>query len=170
MIQNVAIVLAMHGTPPKDFPKAERAELFALRAGLRHGRNDSKETAARHDALDEKMRRWPRTEENDPFYFGSQDLADHLSRKTGCRVMVGFNEFCGPTLDEAIDRALEINHCVIVTTPMMTRGGEHSKTDIPAAIARGKQRHPEAKIHYAWPFPVSDIAGFLAAQIVPFLS
>jgi len=178
--KKVAIVLAMHGTPPKDFPKKEMAELFELRAHLRHHEKgtptlkkgaSSLETAARHEILDAKMRQWPRSEKNDLFYMGSNALGQELSRTTGLPVIVGFNEFCDPTLDMAIDRAFaSAVEKVVVTTPMMTRGGEHSKTDIPAAIARGQTRHPQAEIVYAWPFPLPDIATFLAAQIASYLS
>ena len=34
---NTIIVLAMHGVPPSDFPRAELIELFGLQARLEHG-------------------------------------------------------------------------------------------------------------------------------------
>ncbi len=168
--KNAAIVLAMHGTPPKDFPKTEMTELFELRAKLRHGKSASKEITDRHERLDTKMRQWPRSEKNDPFYIGSLELGSQLNRKTGLCVIVGFNEFCDPDIDMAIDIAAATGaETVIVTTPMMTRGGEHSKSDIPAAIARGQQKHPDLPIRYAWPFPVSEVAAFMAAQLNNYL-
>jgi sirohydrochlorin ferrochelatase len=48
---------------------------------------------------------------------------------------------------------------------MMTRGGEHSEVDIPAAIARAQGRHPTTPIRYAWPFEAREVAQFLAGQI-----
>ncbi len=165
-----AIVLAMHGTPPKDFPKKEMAELFELRARLRHREQVGPEAVARHEALDAQMRQWPRSEKNDLFYIGSSKLGAELQVATALPVFVGFNEFCDPTIQMAIDQALALNVAkVVVTTPMMTRGGEHSKTDIPAAIERSQGRHPKANIVYAWPFPIPDVANFLAAQIASFL-
>jgi sirohydrochlorin cobaltochelatase len=116
------------------------------------------------------MRAWPRSVQNDPFYAGSQELAGHLRRETGLEVILGFNEFCAPTLDEAFDQAAGRNATkIIVVTPMMTRGGEHSAVDIPAAVRRAQQRHPGKKFIYAWPFVAEDIARFLAAQVARFL-
>lgn len=161
----------MHGSPPKDFPKKDLTELFELRAKLRQGKSTAKEISDRHDVLDMKMRQWPRTAANDPFYEGSMALGRELSLKTGLDVFVGFNEFCDPDLDRAIDLAVERGSgTVIVTTPMMTQGGAHSKNDIPAAIQKARQDHPNAKICYAWPFPVSAVAGFIADHLKTFLS
>lgn len=174
MSEKPIIILAMHGTPPKDFPPDERRRLFELRAQLRESKNRNPELLATRDVLYKKMCSWPRSEENDPFYIGSQALGDQLGIQTGLQVIVGFNEFCDPDLDAAIDRAAKAatqtgNGRIIVTTPMVTPGGGHSKGDIPAAIERGKSRHPKTKIIYAWPFPISDVAAFLAAQIAVYL-
>jgi len=167
----VVIVLAMHGIPPSDFPKDERKELFELRAALRHLARPTSDFLNRHDALDKKMRQWPRTEANDAFYFGSLALGKDFAEHAGFQVIVGFNEFCEPDLDQAISRAVELtDEKVLVTTPMMTRGGGHSKGDIPAAIACVQKRHPDTEIIYAWPFPVSGVAAFLAEQIQSFIT
>lgn len=166
----LVIVLAMHGTPPKDFPKNDRKTLFDLRAVIKHGERPEKEIMEQHDLLDLKMRQWPRTKENDPFHFGSMSLGDDLSSQSGCPVIVGFNEFCAPDLDQAISEAVGLaGEKVVVTTPMMTRGGGHSKGDIPEAISRVQNLYPSAEILYAWPFPVSEIAAFLSSQIQSFL-
>ncbi len=72
-----AIVLAMHGAPPNDFPKNEIGELFGLHARLEHA--SGRERAAlkrRHEELEAKMRAWPRTIQNDPFFAGSLELAN----------------------------------------------------------------------------------------------
>ncbi len=115
------------------------------------------------------MRAWPRTVENDPFCAGSMDLAESLSQKLSYELILGFNEFCDPTMDEAFDQAVELGaEKVLVITPMMTPGGEHSEKDIPSAIARARQRHPEVEFRYAWPFDVGKTADFLASQIKRF--
>ncbi len=169
-MEKVFIVLAMHGVPPNDFPKHEMMELFGLHAQLEH--TDGPERAVlerRHAELDAKVRAWPRTAENDPFYVGSQDLATHLSRATGHEVIVGFNEFCAPNLDEALNQAIARRaDKIVVITPMMTPGGEHSEVDIPAAIWRAQERHPTIDILYAWPFEASEVAQFLATQAARF--
>ncbi len=165
------VVLAMHGAPPLDFPKPELVEFMSLKARLEHSSADEERAIRlRYQELEAKMRHWPRTVQNDPFYSGSQDLARHLRRETGLEVVVGFNEFCGPTLDEAFDQAAGRGaEKIIVLTPMMTRGGAHSAVDIPAAIRAAQQRHPQKKFIYAWPFASEDIAAFLASQVARFL-
>jgi sirohydrochlorin cobaltochelatase len=88
----------------------------------------------------------------------------------GYPVSVGFNEFCAPSLDEAFDRAVGQGASrIIVVTPMVTRGGEHSEMDIPAAIQRAQARHRGLSILYAWPFATTCVAQFLAAQVEHFL-
>jgi sirohydrochlorin cobaltochelatase len=165
------IVLVMHGVPPNDFPERETTELFSLNA--RVGGAAGVERAAlerRRLELDVKMRAWPRTAQNDPFYASSQELGAHLSEETGFEVIVGFNEFCAPSLDDALSHAIARGaEKVIVVTPMMTRGGEHAEVEIPAAIQTAQAQHPEIPITYAWPFRVSEVASFLAAQIAPFI-
>ena len=161
------IVLAMHGSPPRDFPKAQVALVVGLHMWLEHASGLVRAMIERyHTRLDAKIRTWPRTEENDPFHTASQKLAARLSQEAGCEVIVGYNEFCAPSLDEALDQAVtQGTEKVIVVTPMMTSGGEHAEEDIPAAIKRAEERHPEAAFAYAWPFKVDDVARFLAAQI-----
>ncbi len=159
----------MHGVPPNDFPRRELDEFFGLHARFEHGGADKGPVYERYVSLESKMREWPRTEDNDPYCAASHELARELSRVTGCEVIVGFNEFCGPGLDEALDRAASVRvKSVLVVTPMMTGGGEHSERDIPAAISRARERHPGRRIVYAWPFPVDEVAKFLAAQVAQF--
>jgi sirohydrochlorin cobaltochelatase len=165
------IVLAMHGAPPLDFPREEMSEFMSLHARVGHARGpDAASLKQRYKALESKMRAWPRTGQNDPFYAGSQDLAKELRRESGLEVIIGFNEFCAPTLDDAFDGAATRQaEKIIVITPMMTRGGEHSAIDIPAAIRRAQQKFSAQKIVYAWPFPTEDIARFLYSQVTRFL-
>jgi sirohydrochlorin cobaltochelatase len=161
------IVLAMHGAPPNDFPQREMAEMFGLHARLEHADGLERATLERrHVELDAKMRSWPRSAQNDPFYVGSQELAKHLNSTTGYDVIVGFNEFCAPSLDDAFDQAAtRAIEKIIVITPMVTRGGEHAEVDILSAVRRAQDRYPRIPILYAWPFETSAVAQFLAAQI-----
>jgi sirohydrochlorin cobaltochelatase len=168
---NIAVVLAMHGVPPKDFPKRETMELFSLHHRLGHTSGEERAILQkRHDELEEKMLRWPRTPENDPFYYASLEIAQKIGHILGKRVVVGFNEFCSPTVEEAIDEA--VSHSVekvIIITPMMTRGGEHSEKDIPRAIGRSREKHPHVEMIYAWPFDTTEVAAFLADHARRFL-
>ncbi len=159
------VVLAMHGAPPRDFPEDELAEFFTLHARVGHGGAGPESLSARIEELEARLRRWPRTGDNDPFYAGSIELAEQLRRASGLDVILGFNEFCSPSLTEALDRAARSAQKSLVVTPMMTRGGEHSAVDIPAAIQAARERHPGKEFVYVWPFPAQDIARFLAGQI-----
>jgi sirohydrochlorin cobaltochelatase len=157
----------MHGAPPSDFPRQEVAELFALHGRLEHAAGPERTAMERrYDELHAKMRAWPRTAQNDRFWAASMEMAQALSQETGHTVVVGFNEFCAPSLDEALDEAaIQGTERIVVLTPMMTRGGEHAEADIPTAIRRAKERHPQIHFAYAWPFPTDEIARFLATQI-----
>jgi sirohydrochlorin cobaltochelatase len=156
-----AIVLAMHGAPPNDFPGQELAEYVGLHARIeRAGGKERAALAPRHAELEARMRAWPRTAANDPFHAGSLAIA----QASGLAVILGFNEFCAPSLEEALGQAALEYRRVIVVTSMLTAGGEHAGADIPAAIERARIRHPRTDFRYAWPFEPADIAAFLAAQ------
>ena len=167
---SLAVVLVMHGAPANDFPQEELAELMGLHAALEKATGDRRHALERrHSELEAKLRNWPRDERNDPFWAGSHALTKALREATGQEVIVGFNEFCAPSRDQALDQAAsrDIDEIVVIT-PMMTRGGEHSEADIPQAIERAVRRHPEISFRYAWPFNPGEVARFLAAQLKQF--
>ena len=162
----VVIVLAMHGEPPNDFPRDEFASFFALHARFHYSGVADEDLRRRYTALDAKMRAWPRTAENDPFYAASQQMAKQLRETTGLEVVVGFNEFCGPTVEQAIEEAVARKPTnIIVTTPMLTPGGIHAEIQIPATVKQAQERYPGVSIRYAWPFALSEVAQFLAKRI-----
>ena len=104
---SIAVVLVMHGVPPRDFPRAEMMELFGLHHRQVHASESEREALQkRHDQLKEKMRKWPRTSDNDPFYAASIEMAQKLEEILGEKVLVGFNEFCAPKIEEAIGEAV----------------------------------------------------------------
>ena len=164
------IVLAMHGMPPTDFPEEEVVELVKLHRIIeKAGGHAPAEIRARLALLDNKVRTWERTSDNDPFWTSSHKLAEELQEATGFEVIVGFNEFCGPDLDEALDRAVSDDVTrVIIITPMMTPGGEHSEEDIPESISAARTRFDGVEFIYAWPFPITDVVAFLTNQIRKF--
>lgn len=180
------IVLAMHGVPPSDFPPQELAEYFRLHAAVEathhndnghHAHNGharpplASEELQRYRELDRRVRNWPRNEANDPFHAGSLALAKALGKKSHHPVLVGFNEFCSPTLEDAFQKAVEAGaQRVVIITPMMTSGGAHAETEIPEAIQAAREAHPQVEFVYAWPFGRSEVACFLAAQVERFLS
>ncbi len=161
------VVLAMHGMPPADFPQEELAEFFRLHSMVHSGSGgDREDHRKRYAFLEDKMRRWPRNEQNDPFHGASRQLAAHLSRESGYEVVVGHNEFCAPDLYEALESAADKGAGkIIVVTPMMTRGGDHAEKDIPVVIDRFRTLCPEIDVVYAWPFDAARVARFLADHI-----
>jgi sirohydrochlorin cobaltochelatase len=165
------IVLAMHGMPPADFPGEELAEFFKLQAIIQAGKGGVSESMqVRYAFLDNKIRNWSRSDLNDPFHAASRDLAAHLGRESGCEVVVGYNEFCAPTIHEALQSAArKKTNKIIVVTQMMTRGGKHAEKDIPAAIDEFRKLHPKIEVIYAWPFDTAEVAKFLSDHISPFL-
>jgi sirohydrochlorin cobaltochelatase len=103
------VVLAMHGSPPRDFPKAQVALVVGLHIWLEHASGPLRTMIARYHAkLDTRIRTWPRTAENDLFYAAPQKLAAQLNQEAGCEVIVGYNEFCAPRLDEALGQAVTL--------------------------------------------------------------
>jgi sirohydrochlorin cobaltochelatase len=161
------IVLAMHGAPPNDFPKKELAEFFELHNRMGRLKKDEDEVLLRrYRELEAKMRRWPRNPQNDPYHAGAMELASNLSKVTDLKVLMGFNEFCAPSLEEALEKAVkEGGEKVIVVTPMMTRGGEHSEIEIPQAVKAVQEKYPQTSFIYIWPFETEEVAEFLSSQI-----
>lgn len=162
-----AILLVMHGSPPKDFPRREFGELMGLHSRLGSAEGKEREASLRrHDVLEARVRSWPRSAENDPYWAGSHELAEGLHRVSGLPVYVGFNEFCAPTIIDAIEEAVADGaEDIVVVTPMMTRGGGHAEQDIPQALETAARRHPEIGLRFAWPFESEQVAGFLWSQI-----
>lgn len=164
------IVLAMRGATPRDFPADELREFMSLHGRLEFSAvSHSPALESRYEELEEKMLGWPRTAENDPFFASSQELAAALERASGHKVVLGFNEFCSPTLSRALDEAAALGAGrILVVTPMMTRGGEHYEKDIAQAVDTARQKHPDIEYIYAWPFEAGEVAVFMAAHIKKF--
>ncbi len=157
-----AIVFAAHGSPPLDFPKKELSEFFSLH----DKQNRTTEETTRFKALESKMLNHFRNEQNDPYFFATYDIAKNLERKTEMKVFVGFNEFCKPTISEAIDKAVESgNNVILIVTPMLTRGGSHAEKDIPEIIDKCQNKYLNVTFTYVWPFNPVYIAEFLHQQI-----
>ena len=168
---NVIIVIAMQGTPPRDFPQDEIAELFTLHTQLEHTYDSKRESLKqRHAKLDKKIRNWPRTEHSDPLVATSQHLSEFIKQVTGHEVIVAFSEYISPSVDEALDLAIKKGaDKVVVTSTIMACTGAHSEVDIAAAIERAQARHARIPIVYAWPFEISEVARFLTTHISRFM-
>ncbi|GAB4238555.1 MAG: hypothetical protein Kow00109_13050 [Acidobacteriota bacterium] len=159
-LQDTALVLVGHGALPKDYPRTE--EFFRL-----HRENPQ----AAHE-MEEEIRNWPRTEENDPYWAGFMKVVEAVRRTNRFRgVYPAFNESCAPTVGEALEQASRSGaKRIVVTSIMLTPGGVHSEKDIPAAITLFKEAHPDVEVVYAWPYEPSLIAELLAQHTVAFVN
>ena len=175
------IVLVGHGMPATDYPKDRLREFFRMHAQshTNEGHEHAHEHSHGHGYLDgvqdgpaereREIREWPRTPENDPYKFAVETIAELLRRRTGHPVLVAFHEFCAPTVEQAVDRAVEEGaEGIVVITTMITPGGDHSEVDIPRSIEAARQRHPSTSMIYAWPYETDLLVGMFAGQIEAF--
>jgi cobalt/nickel transport system ATP-binding protein len=61
----------------------------------------------------------------------------------------GFIELAAPDLDTAVDRLVERGAASVVAVPLVLLGAGHMKNDGPAALHRGRHRHPDVRFAYA---------------------
>jgi sirohydrochlorin cobaltochelatase len=159
-----AVVLVGHGGVPRDFPRAELQRLKALE-GERRARGT--EPTDEERVLERKIRTWPRTPATDPYQAGLEAVAATLRPKLGAvHVVVAYNEFCAPSLDDAVTELVSRGaRCITVVPSMLTPGGVHSEVEIPETLAALRRRFPGVDLRYAWPFDADAVAELLALQI-----
>lgn len=160
-VPSVGLILVGHGEPPRDLPRHIIREYFEL---LEKRRTEAEDERFR--LLEEEIVSRPRTPENDPYFYGLLAIAEELKRTRRFKqVWFAFNEFCRPTLLEALrDACASDVDVIVVATVMLTRGGHHSEEEIPSAIEHAKTfcRKP---IIYVWPIDPVDLAQFLLSQV-----
>lgn len=161
------IVLVGHGGIPKNYPgelvtKLKRLEAQRRAAGL--------PMSAEESELDTKIRTWPRTPENDPYQAGLEALASEMKPLlNGALFAVAYNEFCGPTLPEAVEDLIKQGaQSITVVSTMFTPGGSHSEFEIPDEIEELKHKHPGVTIRYAWPYNLTKVSKMLMEHIEQF--
>ena len=164
----IGVVLIGHGAPATDCPPQLIGELMSLEwRGNQPGDAPQHQTDGRAAELDAKIRGWPRREGNDPYKAGLERLAAALKSLIPTDLFaIGYNEFCRPTIAEAIDDVIRRGATRVVVLPtMMTPGGIHSEHDIPAALEAVRRVHPGMTIDYLWPFNLEAVATLLAAHV-----
>lgn len=78
------------------------------------------------------------------------DFADVLrARAPWLQIGCGFIELSQPDLDTAIDAVVEAGATSVVAVPLVLLGAGHLKSDGPAALQRGRDRHPDVSFSYA---------------------
>jgi len=162
------VVLVGHGGVAKDCPgelvtKLKRLEMQRRAAGT--------PPSAEEQELDAIIRRWPRTDDTDPYRAGLEAVGAALRPLlNGALFALAYNEFCAPTVEESIERLIKegATHITVATT-MFTPGGAHSEIEIPEILHGMRARHPQVAIRYAWPFDPSTIAEVLNRQVRRFI-
>ena len=173
-----AVVLIGHGAPATDCPPQLVGELMSLewrQPTLHHpaageptsGRGDGHRLEARAAELDATIRNWPRHAGNDPCKLGLERVAEALRPLLPTDLLaIGYNEFCRPSIAEAIDHVIRQGaRRVLVIPSMLTPGGVHAECDIPRALEDARRAHPGVAIEYLWPFDLHQVAALLAAHI-----
>jgi sirohydrochlorin cobaltochelatase len=160
-----AVILVGHGGIPSDAPPGLVSDLKRLEAERR--KRGEAEMSPREAELDRKLRDWPRTPDTDPYKFGLEAVAGELrARLDGRRLALAYNEFCAPSVEDAIaDLVAQGATRITLLTTMFTRGGSHAESEIPELVHLARARHPGVEIEYAWPFDLARVADFLAAQL-----
>jgi sirohydrochlorin ferrochelatase len=161
MVPRVGLILVGHGEPPRDLPRHTIRKYFEL---LEKRRTEEEDKLFQR--LEEEIVNRQRTPENDPYFYGLVAVAEELKRLQRFKqVWVAFNEFCRPTLLEALREACESEvDVIVVATVMLTRGGHHSEEEIPSTIEQAKT-FCKKPIIYVWPIDPTDFAQFLLSQV-----
>lgn len=163
--QKEATILIGHGGVARDTPRELVSELKTLEGQrMRSGGGPMSEREAE---LDDKVRNWPRTPETDPYKFGLERLADALrARLGGQRLEIAYNEFCAPSIEDAVSDLVRdgVDRIAFITT-MFTPGGSHSEFEIPQILEELQREYPQVDLVYAWPFDMEHASGFLADQL-----
>ena len=162
------VVLVGHGGIAKDCPAELVSRLKRLEAQRRAAGTIP---SAEEQELDATIRLWPRTAATDPYRAGLEAVGAALRPLlNGAIFALAYNEFCSPSVAEAIEDLIRqgATHITVVTT-MFTPGGAHSEIEIPEILHGLRARHPEIAIQYAWPFDASTIAQILNEQVRRFM-
>ena len=161
------IVLVGHGGIPADCPRELVTNLKRLEAQRRESGGPP---TAEERELDRRIRLWPRTAETDPYKAGLESLAAHVRPLlTESLFAVAYNEFCAPTLEEAVADLIAAGaRDITVVSSMLTPGGAHSEVEIPQTLQRLREQHPHGLLRYAWPFDRDSVAAMLARHLRDF--
>jgi cobalt/nickel transport system ATP-binding protein len=107
---------------------------------------------------------------------GSRDAAgvaeywrflDLLSRTIDIPAGGGFIELAEPDLDTAIDKLVADGAEHVVGVPLVLLGAGHMKLDGPAALERGRQRHPHVRFDYGRALGIHPLVLEVAADRIP---
>jgi sirohydrochlorin cobaltochelatase len=165
--QKKAILLVGHGGIPKGYPSDLITKLKRLEA---QRRATGSPMSTEELELDTKVRTWPRTPETDPYQAGLESLGAAMKPLlNGSLFGLAYNEFCGPTLAEAVEDLIRQGaQSITVVSTMFTPGGSHSETEIPEELEELRQKHPGITLTYAWPYNLGQVTKMLMEHIQQF--
>jgi sirohydrochlorin cobaltochelatase len=132
------VVLIAHGDVPIDY------------------RQNSKKidlTEKHVDKWPNMVRNWPRSKENDPFYYDTLELEKHIREKVEYEVETGNLEFSSPTLQEALNKLTKrgVQKVYFIGGTGFMGRSSHTLVDIPDALAKLKENNPDVEIEYISP-------------------
>lgn len=158
------VILVGHGGIPKGCPPELVTKLKRLEAQRRAA---TLPPSSEEMELDTKIRHWPRTPETDPYQSGLEAVGTALRpHLNGDLFALAYNEFCTPTLEEAVEGLIHKGATSItVMTTMFTPGGSHSEIEIPEILDQLRPKYPNVDLRYAWPFDLQLIAKALTEQL-----
>lgn len=161
------IVLVGHGGIPKDYPADLVSKLKRLEAQRRAA---GQPMSAEELELDTKIRTWPRSPETDPYQGGLEALGAQMKPMVnGALFSLAYNEFCGPTLAEAVeDLITQGAQSITIVSTMFTPGGSHSEYEIPRELEELREQHLDVTLHYAWPYNLTQVSKMLVEHINQF--
>lgn len=82
-------------------------------------------------------------------------------------VDVGFLEMTDPPAGPVLDRLVAHGCQRVVVLPLMLLAAGHAKSDVPAVVLEGRQRHPRTDIVFGSPLGVAhDLVGLLGDAVV----
>lgn len=86
----------------------------------------------------------------------THDLADLVSAElAGVALEVGFLEMTHPTAASALDRLVERGCRTVTVLPLALLAAGHAKSDAPAVVVAGRERHPGVDIRFGAPLGVA---------------
>jgi sirohydrochlorin cobaltochelatase len=154
------IILVGHGGIPKGYPADLVSKLKRLEAQRRAA---GQPMSAEELELDTKIRTWPRTPETDPYQAGLEALGAQMKPMVnGALFALAYNEFCGPTLQEAVEDLINQGAQTITIV------SSHSEYEIPEELEELRKQHPDVTLHYAWPYNLTQVSKMLMEHVDQF--
>lgn len=165
-MKKVFIIIG-HGDIPSDFPEVDLREYLKLRTFYKR-RNLGKKAEQKFKFLEEKLKKWRRTPENDTHHYFLNNVAKELAKNLGVKVEVAFNEFCCPSIEEKIQEVADkYNEFFLI--PAMIAGGKHTQDEINKKIQVLKTEYPDKKFLYLYPFKQNSVSEFFKKHIEEFI-